>query len=102
MPIRSIASLLLPVVAACASTEPSRVYWRSARGASPAEFSIDNQGCAARASRVAPTGRADLLTGGAAIPDNRIDRPPERWVSAVAEKAYIDCMGERGWRLSAP
>ena len=90
------------VLAGCASSAPAKTYWHNSRGASSSEFTVDNQGCAARATRVKPTGRADLLPGGAAIPDNRIDRPPERWVSAVAERAYMDCMQERGWRMSPP
>ncbi|HYC37267.1 MAG TPA: hypothetical protein VEC19_12645 [Usitatibacter sp.] len=90
-------SIVLATLSACASSPPAEPYWRHMGSASATEFPIDNQGCAARASRMAPTGRADLLTSGATVPNNRIDRPPERWVSSVADRAYMDCMRERGW-----
>ena len=90
------ATLLL---AACASTTPSSdVYWRSS-ASQRADFASDNMSCSARATRVVPQPRADLLPGGATIVDNRIDRPPKRWVSSVAEGAYMDCMAEQGWHL---
>ena len=87
------------LLAACASTDPqSNDYWHHSAG-DRAAFATDNQGCSAAATRAKPTPRADQVPGGATIADNRIDRPPKRWVSAVAEGAYMDCMAERGWRL---
>jgi hypothetical protein len=88
------------LLGACASGTPeSDAYWRST-AAQRSDFATDNAGCSARASRVVPQPRADQMAGGATIPDNRIDRPPRHWVSAVAEGAYMDCMAERGWHLA--
>jgi hypothetical protein len=91
---------LLAAIAACAAN-PSAAdsYWRSSAG-SRADFATDNQSCGAAATRRVPTPRADQLAGGAVAPDNRIDRPPRPWVSAEAERAYMDCMAERGWTLA--
>ena len=87
------------LLGACASSAPaSAPYWRnSSSAADRADFATDNASCSARASRVVPQARADLLPGGATVVDNRIDRPPKRWVHPAAERAYMDCMGERGW-----
>jgi hypothetical protein len=88
---------LLAAIAACASgPSASDDYWRSTAG-SRADFASDNQSCGAAATRRVPTPRADQVAGGAVAPENRIDRPPRPWVSAVAERAYMDCMAERGW-----
>jgi hypothetical protein len=92
-------AVLVPLLAACASgAPPSDPYWRNAAG-DRADFSTDNVGCSAAATRVKPTPRADQLPGGATVIDNRVDRPPKRWVSSVAENTYMDCMAERGWQL---
>ena len=89
----------ITMLAACASNAPaSGNYWRSTAPGG-ADFRSDNTSCSARASRVVPQPRADLLPGGATIVDNRIDRPPKRWTSSVAEGAYMDCMAERGWHV---
>jgi hypothetical protein len=96
-PQAAIALALL--LAGCASSSTTADdYWQHAT-ADRAAFATDNQGCSAAATRVKPTPRADQVPGGATIVDNRIDRPPKRWVSSVAEAAYMDCMAERGWRL---
>jgi hypothetical protein len=87
------------LMGACASNAPvSDPYWRST-ASDRADFATDNAGCSARATRVVPQPRADMLPGGATIVDNRIDRPPKRWVHPAAEGAYMDCMKERGWHL---
>lgn len=95
---------LLPALAAsfaiagCA-TPGSDTHWRKA-GATPSDFATDNQGCAARATRMVPTPRPDQPPGGVAVPDNRMDQPPRPWTSAVAEGAYMECMAGRGWRVA--
>lgn len=94
---RLIAILFLLALAAACATTRADPYWRNT-GATRADFTLDNQSCGARATRMKPTPRADQLAGGATVPNNRIDRPPQRWASAVAENAYMDCMAERGWR----
>lgn len=85
-------------LAASCATPGSNAHWEKA-GATPADFSGDNESCGARASRMIPTPRADQLPGGATAPRNRMDTPPRPWTSAVAENAYMDCMAERGWRV---
>ena len=99
---RILPCIAAALLGACASspTSVSNTYWRStAAAADRADFATDNASCSARATRVVPQPRADLLPGGATVVDNRIDRPPKRWVSSVAEGAYMDCMAEEGWRL---
>ena len=96
-PVSGLAAAFL--LGACASSAPApNPYWRSAAG-DRADFATDNQSCSARASRVVPQPRADLLPGGATIVDNRIDRPPKRWVHPAADNAYMQCMEEQGWQL---
>ena len=94
--VPGLAAMLL---GACAShpQSVSDTYWRSTSASGRAEFATANASCSARATRVVPQPRADLLPGGATIVDNRIDRPPKRWVSAAAERAYMDCMAQEGW-----
>ena len=89
---------IVVALAACVASEPSQNYWNNR--AARSNFDVDNQSCSARASRMAPTGRPDLLSGGVTVPENRVDRPPQRWVSSVAQNAYMDCMRESGWEPS--
>jgi hypothetical protein len=91
--------LLAGVLAVACATPGSDAHWEKP-GARSADFASDNESCGARASRMTPTPRADQLPGGAAPPHNRMDAPPRPWVSAVAERAYMECMGERGWRVA--
>jgi hypothetical protein len=94
---RHCTFLLLCMFAAACATRP-QAHWEKP-GATSADFAADNDSCGARASRVMPTPRADQLPGGAAVPSNRMDLPPRPWTHAVAERAYMDCMAERGWRV---
>lgn len=96
MTLRLPLALLL-AAAACASEPSTRVYWDKP-GGSKNDFAMANQHCGAAASRATPTPRADQLEGGVVAPDNRIDRPPRPFVSAVAEHAYMGCMAAEGWR----
>jgi hypothetical protein len=99
-PLLACTALVLGACAAPGPAPASNNYWRHQAG-DRVDFAADNQTCASRASRVAPGGRADSRQGGATIPQNRIDRPPEKWVSAVAERAYMDCMRDLGWSTVA-
>src|SRR3954468_1301093 len=94
-----ILSLLAAIAACAAGPSPADNYWRSASG-SRADFASDHQSCGAAATRRVPTPRADQVAGGAVAPENRLDRPPRPWVSAEADRAYMDCMAERGWTLA--
>jgi hypothetical protein len=88
------------IVAACASDPAApRTYWHKP-GGSNTDFSMANQHCGAAASRATPTPRADQLESGVVAPNNAPDRPPRPWVSAVAEKAYYDCMAKEGWSVT--
>jgi hypothetical protein len=84
-------SLLL---AACASG-PGEPYWRKP-GATSSDFTSDNQTCSARASRASPdSGRRG---SGVYVPDNRMETPPRPWTNPGAQRAYMECMAERGWK----
>jgi len=87
------------LVAGCAGnpSQPQR-YWDKP-GGTGADFATANQHCGAAASRATPTARADQIEGGVVAPGNAPDRPPRPWVSAVAERAYYDCMAKEGWRV---
>lgn len=91
--------VLLAFAAACASTagSPPRAYWDKP-GATGADFATSNDHCGAVATRSTPTPRADQISGGSVAPENRIDRPHRPYVSAAAERAYMDCMASEGWR----
>ena len=82
---------------ASASAPAPQAYWDKP-GGTAADFATANDHCGAAASRATPTPRADQLEGGNVPPANRIDRPPRPFVSAVAERAYYDCMAREGWR----
>jgi hypothetical protein len=97
MRMRFISLFLFPVAAAACATAPDS-HWVKA-GATSADFSTDNQSCGARASRMTPTPRPDQPPGGATAPNNRMETAPRPWTSAVGERAYMDCMDERGWRV---
>ena len=93
--LTTAASAIL--LAACASTGPSSLsmrssasndYWRS-NAAGTSQFPGDNAACSARASRLGSVATA---------PENRIDRPIQKWPNATAQEVYDACMLERGWR----
>ena len=88
-----IAAFAVPfIVAACASSPSSseRAYWRAASmGTSPSEFARDNVNCSSRAAR---------LGGVDSPPQNRFDRPMQKWPNATAQEAYESCMADAGWR----
>ena len=94
--MKTIVTVLVPVlalVAACASAPVSRSssteYWRATTtGAN--QFPGDNLACSARASRLGS------VSGPA--PENRLDRPMQKWPNASAQEVYEVCMLERGWR----
>ena len=78
-------SSLMP---ASSSSEPS--YWRAASmSTSPSEFARDNVNCSSRAARLGNVDKA---------PENRVDRPMQKWPNATAQAAYESCMADAGWR----
>jgi hypothetical protein len=91
--VAAIASL----VAACAAAPAPRAYWDNP-GGTASDFAMANPHCGAAASRATPTPRPDQREGGVVAPDNSVDRPPRPFVSAVAGRAYFDCMAKEGWR----
>lgn len=83
------------LVAACTSTGMSLSsstpgYWRGT-SSSLIEFQRDNTVCSGRAARF---GNVDA----SARPDNRMDRPMQRWPNATAQDTYEACMLDYGWR----
>ena len=94
--MKATVTLLIPIVAlaaACSSAPASRTasseYWR-ATSTGVDQFPGDNLACSARASR--------LGNVSGAAPDNRIDRPMQKWPNASAQEVYEACMIDRGWR----
>jgi hypothetical protein len=94
--MKAFLTALVPVVAlaaACSATPVSRgsspEYWRAtSTGAN--QFPSDNLACSARTSRLANLGTL--------APENRLDRPMQKWPNASAQEIYEGCMLERGWR----
>jgi hypothetical protein len=94
--MKSILTVLGPVVALAAACSASPVprassseYWRAtSTGAN--QFPADNLACSARTSRLANVGTP--------APENRLDRPMQKWPNASAQEIYEACMFERGWR----
>jgi hypothetical protein len=91
-----LAAALVLLCTGCASTNgassssaSAREYWTS-HGAGTSQFPGDNLACASRASRLGGVSGA--------APENRIDRPIQKWPNATAQEAYDSCMLERGWR----
>ena len=97
--MRHDLSLLVAVALAACAAAPVDSHWVKAGGGTSADFASDNDSCGARASRMTPTPRADQIAGGASAPRNRMDTPPRPWTNAVAERDYMECMAERGWRV---
>jgi hypothetical protein len=92
--MKAIVTVLVPVVAlaaACATAPTSSApqHWR-APNTSANQFPSDNLACATRTSRL-----ANLTTP---APENRLDRPMQKWPNATAQDIYEGCMLERGWR----
>ena len=89
------ATSFLVLAAGCASTNGASssssgpAYWVS-KSAGTSTFAGDNGACSARASRLGG------MTG--APPENRLDKPIQKWPNATAQEAYDACMLERGWR----
>lgn len=89
-----IASAL--VLGACASAgkympaSSAPGYWNGS-STSVETFRHDNVVCSARASRFGNVSTA---------PDNRIDRPMQRWPNATAQETYESCMAEMGWHAA--
>ena len=84
------------VVGACATagkympTSDTPGYWTGS-SSSIDTFRHDNAVCSARASRFGNVTN---------VPDNRIDRPMQRWPNAVAQEAYEACMAQLGWHAA--
>ncbi len=89
--MKAILALVAPaiLISACASAPSSHssADWRPTTTGTD-QFPGDNLACSARATR---------LGNGAVAPDNRLDRPMQRWSNPVAQEVYEACMSERGW-----
>ena len=89
-----VASAFL--VGACATagsympTSSTPVYWTGS-SSSIDTFRHDNVVCSARASRFGNVTN---------IPDNRIDRPMQRWPNVSAQETYEACMAQLGWHAA--
>lgn len=75
-----------------ASSSSSTRYWTGVSDSVDA-FRHDNVVCSARASKFGN------ITSGA--PENRIDRPMQKWPNDVAQETYEQCMHDVGWRSTA-
>ena len=84
-------------VGACA-TAPT-AHWEKP-GASEPVFQADNERCGAVASRVGSACSANPSSCGASAPPNRMDRPPHVDANPVWQRAYMECMADRGWRVA--
>jgi hypothetical protein len=85
--------------AACASRPTAR--WQK-EGGTDSGFDADNERCGAVSSRMAPTARPDQPPAGNVAPRNRMDAPPRVDANPVRQRAYMDCMSDRGWRVVQP
>ena len=93
--MKKLLVLAVPAIllAACGSVQrvmPSSSgpeYWRGASG-STEEFRRDNVVCSSRAARMGNVSSA---------PDNRMDRPMQKWSNATAQQVYESCMHDNGW-----
>jgi hypothetical protein len=99
--MKAILTLVAPAIllAACAgggplsrmSTSSTNAYWHSETD-SVLEFRHDNVLCSNAAMKA-----GNVTTA----PDNRMDRPPQRWSNSTAQRAYDSCMFDKGWRASS-
>jgi len=93
--VKHLAPLSCVLLAAACASGPGEPYW-SKPGADSRDFTADNQTCSARASRESPDN--SRRGTGAYIPDNRMETPPRPWTNPGAQRAYMACMSERGWK----
>ena len=83
----------------CACATPSTAHWEKA-GGNESAFQADNERCGAVASRVGSACSATPSSCGASIPPNHMDRPPHMDANPVWQRAYMECMAGRGWRVA--
>jgi hypothetical protein len=90
-------SLTFALLAGACATAPTS-HWEKP-GGNEDMFQDDNERCGAVASRVAPTARPDQPTASNVAPKNRMDMPPRIEANPNRQRAYMDCMADRGWRV---
>ena len=93
IPVLIGSTILLAACATAGRYMPSSNasgYWT---GSSTSEdtFRHDNVVCSSRAARFGNVSNA---------PDNRMDRPMQRWPNATAQEAYESCMSDMGWHAA--
>lgn len=83
----------------CACATASTAHWEKPGGSEPG-FQADNERCGAVASRVGSACGAGPASCAASAPPNRMDRPPHVDTNAVWQRAFMECMADRGWRVA--
>ena len=99
---RARAAAMLTVLSLgglCACATTSTAHWEKPGGTEPA-FQADNETCGAVASRVGSSCGAGPSSCGSSVPPNHMDRPPHVDTNAVWQRAYMECMAGRGWRVA--
>lgn len=94
-----VSIVLLSGAYACASA--STAHWEKAGGGDEHAFQADNDRCGAVASRVSSSACPGGLSAcGASAPHNRMDAPPHVDANPIFQRAYMECMADRGWRVA--
>jgi hypothetical protein len=90
--------LTMIILAACATDGPKQ-RWDKDGGGTSSGFASDNDSCGAEASRRAPSAIADQSPAPAVAPRNTMNTPPRQDTNPVRQRAYMECMADRGWRV---
>ncbi|HTS86397.1 MAG TPA: hypothetical protein VMG61_14920 [Usitatibacter sp.] len=101
MVTRSFAAAFVTLaLTACATGSANTSRWEmEGGGGTPSAFLSDNDSCGAEASRRAPTVLADQSPASVVAPRNTMNTPPRQDANPIRQRAYMDCMAARGWRV---
>ena len=95
---RVAISLVLAVGISACATGPT-AHWEKQGGDEPS-FRADNERCGEVASRVGSACSAAPGSCGTTAPPNHMNRPPHMDANPVWQRAFMECMAGRGWRVA--
>ncbi|HLX23745.1 MAG TPA: hypothetical protein VKR38_10395 [Usitatibacter sp.] len=99
MKTRILATSLAALALAACATANSQRWEKEGGGGTSSGFLSDNDSCGAESTRRAPTAGADQSPASAVAPRNTMSTPPRQDSNPVRQRAYMDCMSARGWRV---
>lgn len=93
----ALAMLLTLALGGCA-TGPT-AHWEK-QGGDERSFQADNERCGEVASRAGSACSASPGSCGTTAPPNHMNRPPHMDANPIWQRAFMECMAGRGWRVA--